>query len=119
MNGKQNVQTQWKSTVSGVCMYLVIIIVFMHVNGLRGHVVDSAAANVPLNAGVVQLYLVGNAKVNQTQGRANAHKILWLEVVVDHIFVMNNLQQQKDANCIRTPWRKWTTNSRTIWDTRG
>ena len=72
--------------------HLEAVEVIVCLNGLRSHIVDGATTNVPLNACLLGLNPVGYAKVNQFEPSTNAHKVLWLQVIVDHTFIVDYLK---------------------------
>ena len=41
---------------------------------------------------MIQLNLLRYTKVYQAQANSSAHKVLWLQIIVDYAFIMNNLQ---------------------------
>lgn len=61
--------------------------------GLRSHVAHGSTAQISLYTGVVLLNLVGNPKVDESQGHAHTYKVLGLQVIVDHSRIVNDLQK--------------------------
>ncbi len=74
--------------------YLVVILIFVRIKCLRGHIVCGATAYISFDASVVQLDLASNPKVNETQAQTSAYKVLRLQVIVDHLCIMNHLKRQ-------------------------
>lgn len=66
----------------------------MILNGLRCHVVDGATAIVPLYASVVHFNLARDPKIYQLQAQSNTDKVLWLEVIVNDILIMDHLKSK-------------------------
>lgn len=71
--------------------YLEAIKDIIGFNGFWSHVIDGATANISLNACLLCLNSVGNAKVNEFEPGPYAHKVLWLQVIVDNALIVDHL----------------------------
>ena len=58
--------------------YLEAVQVVISFNRLRGHVINGSTPYVSLDACLLRLNSVGDAKINQLKSGSYTHKVLWL-----------------------------------------